>query len=535
MKLKPLADEDRKLFLPDALQDLPVLRVAGTEYPTPDEDCGDCFLWRVRDASQQDYENYRRAAEQLGWSLLIDHQQPLRRKYNTCAYRKDRRILQIMFDVFDSLPPTIFVTVALLPEYRYVDCGDLFDEFPELQAYPAEDCGEGNFIKTVPDADPADYEALVASACARGWEKRADNGAGLAGSVFTTLFTKNGRTLCALYTAATRRLYLTAGEGEAVSPHLKDDPARRSGFLPGAKTSLHMLEQWHFGNSFVLRLKNGHFLVSDGGHRGETPYLLDYLDSLTPPGETPVVEGWFISHAHSDHSGTLIEMGIDSRWRDRVVVDGIYFSTPSLEMTQLEPGGSGIMSLMHLVSRNLRTSAGEPTPFYRPRMGERYYFADVTVDVLHAQEILRFCDCSGDLNDTSTWLLVTVEGQTLLLGGDGDKGGIKLIMENYTPEFMTLDMMTLLHHGWNTRDEFTDFCRVKTVLFTCYRSGPPGKRAQNEYLRSKAEECLPWGDGTKVLTFPYRVGEAVCLPRQEWKYNEGETRPNMPVDPEPIN
>jgi L-ascorbate metabolism protein UlaG (beta-lactamase superfamily) len=64
---------------------------------------------------------------------------------------------------------------------------------------------------------------------------------------------------------------------------------------------MHMMELFRLGNSFIFQLKNGHFLISDGGMATDLPYLLDYLDSLVPEGEKPIVDGWIISHAHGDH------------------------------------------------------------------------------------------------------------------------------------------------------------------------------------------------------------------------------------------
>ena len=172
-------------------------------------------------------------------------------------------------------------------------------------------------------------------------------------------------------------------------------------------------------------------------------------------------------------------------------------------MLALDHAGLGSMGLIHRMPGKIRTAAGAPTPFYRLRTGERYYFADITVDVLLAQELIPFESCTGDLNDTSAWLLFTVEGQKILLAGDGDKSGMNLLMENYTSAFMAVDVMSVLHHGSNVRNEFTDFCSVKTALYPCYDTSK---------LR-------------KVLTFPYRVGESVLIPPRDWKYHRDETRP----------
>ena len=532
MEMKVLSKEERILFEAAAFADVPRL-CTKQGIAQPRWDVGDCFVELTRCVTKDEYLAHLAAAETAGWEPCCVQALPLLKVIYTAAFRKGRRILSFAFYDFPpedgQLCSKLYTTVFLTPEYRTFDCGDLFADLPLPETSSPRDCGEGNFIRTVPEAERNGYDALCAALDAGGWQKTYDNGAGLAATMFTARYTKGARTLTALYAAPSRKLYITVGRGQApLSCHVKDDPAWRAGFLPGIKTSLHMLELWHFGNSFVIRLKNGHFLISDGGTRDDTPYLIAYLERLVPKGEKPVVEGWFISHFHGDHCGVLMELGLNDKWSKRIVVEGVYASVPSVEMLALDWNSPGVVQLSRRMSRFVRTSSGEPTPFYRLHTGERYYFADITVDVLLSQELLPYKDSTGDLNDTSTWLLFNIEGQKVLLAGDGDKGGMKLLMDNYTSDFMTVDVMSLLHHGWNTRNFFTDYCRVKTMLFTCHSIVPPYRAAETEYLKSKVREWFPWGDGTKKLVFPYHVGEAVCMPPFEWEEHQGEVRVCVP-------
>ena len=534
MEFKTLPEEERVLFKEDALKDLPPFESKDGK-ADPIEEVGDCFEQRIQYVTAEEYRTFLERISSAGWETMIVRTEPINGIVYSSIYRKDGLLLSIVYFDFPAdnpygLRPKLYWTVGLEPEYRTFQAGDLFDDVPIPAVGEARETGEGNFTKTIPCALRADYEKLLSALITAGWEKRYDNGAGLGNALFTAHFTRDRRTLSVVFAAPSRKIFVTVGRDQApLSPFLFGDPSVQKSILPGQKTSLHMLELWHFGNSFVIRLKNGHFLVSDGGLRYETPYLLDYLETLVPAGEKPVIEAWLISHMHADHCGVLIEMGLNESWGDRIVVEGVYISVPSRLMMTLDPGAPGIERLIHRFSKYVRNSAGEPVPFYRLRTGERYGFSDITMDVLLAQELLPYEDCTGDLNDTTTWLLFTIEGQKVFIAGDGDKGGMRILMDNYTPEFMRMDVMSLLHHGYNTRDWFTDYCKAKTVLFTCAGSGPSQKKAQNEYLKTKVDEWLPWGDGTKVLTFPYRVGESQTLPHFDWKYNQGETRPGMPL------
>ena len=69
---------------------------------------------------------------------------------------------------------------------------------------------------------------------------------------------------------------------------------------------------------------------------------------------------------------------------------------------------------------------------------------------------------------------------------------------------------------------------MKTVLVTVRDRTPKRRTEQNAYLKERVQEWIMWGDGTKVLTFPYEVGSYECLPNFEWKYCEGKVRPIQP-------
>jgi Cft2 family RNA processing exonuclease len=66
--------------------------------------------------------------------------------------------------------------------------------------------------------------------------------------------------------------------------------------------------------------------VEDGGLKYDAPYLLDYLEALTPDGEKPIIDAWFLSHSHDDHVGAILEIAQNEVYRERIRVEGIYFT-----------------------------------------------------------------------------------------------------------------------------------------------------------------------------------------------------------------
>lgn len=381
--------------------------------------------------------------------------------------------------------------------------------------------GAGCYVTTVKNATKEDYEAQLKKAEEYGFVKYADNGAGLDQAVFCCTYVKDYFVLTICYYSYSKQISIAFYEDMPVSGHLIYQDCYVSENKEGARTKLHMLELHRMGNSLVFQLKNGHFLISDGGEYADMPYLLDYLESLTPKGEKPVIEAWIISHAHGDHCGALNALFDDSKCRERIRVEGIYFSEPSARITnKCDWSGEILIARMKRIACFLRTCAGEPTPLYRPQTGQRYYFCDVTMDILFAQEQIPLEKYKKDLNTSSTVCLFTVEGQKLFFSGDIHEEGLDFIMENYSREYLNVDILTLNHHGFNTYPKFTDYVSVKTLLLMLQKQLPIRKIRETKQFMAKTEESLAWGDGTKIFTFPYKSGSYECLPCREWMYHK---------------
>jgi len=386
-----------------------------------------------------------------------------------------------------------------------------------------EHYGAGTYVTCIEDTTKADYESYIKQFEDKGFVKFSDNGEGLDHAVYCSTYAKNNFVLTISYYSRQRKTNISFYQDFPLSENLVYKDSYVEGNVQNAKTKLHMLELRRLGNSFVFQLKNGHFLISDGGMQYDLVYLLDYLESLTPDGEKPVIDAWVITHAHADHCGALNAFVDIPEHKDRICVEGVYFSEPSQRITD-KCGGSIQIGKMKQATRLLKTSQGRQTPIYRPQTGQRYYFNDITMDILLTQEQVPFEKYKCDLNTSSTVCMFTIEGQKCFFSGDIHKEGLDFIKANYSQEYLKLDVFTLNHHGFNTSVSFTDYITVKTLLLTLQNQLPVRKIRQTKYFISKVEESLNWGDGTKILTFPYEVGSYETLPCNEWIYHKDEER-----------
>ena len=378
--------------------------------------------------------------------------------------------------------------------------------------------GGGNYVITIPNAKKEDYLAYLQTIQERGFVIYANNGEGWGGTVFSTTLLSETMVLTIVYYAMTKQIKVSFYPGKAPK-RLVYDESYVAGHLPEAKTSLHMMELWWFGNSFVIQLKNGHFIISDGGYRNDLAYLLDYLEEHAPEGEKPVIEAWIITHAHGDHSGalmTLVEM--HPEWMERICVEAIYASEPNDEVLQ-KCGGHTPHAIVKMAA------CWTKADYVRPQTGQRYYFDDNTMDILYSQEQIEDENYTN-LNEASTVCLFTIERQKCLFSGDVHENGMEFLIANYPKEFFELDFFTLNHHGFNTSQEFVDYATIQTTLLTRKDLDFPVQRIrESKNLIARSKEALHWGNGTVIFEFPYEPGNYKQLPNNEWKHDVGVEKP----------
>lgn len=466
--------------------------------------------------------------------------------------KKKQGAIIILFSLFVLLLTGTFL-VALLNfagKSKEVEKKDLtmfsaYTDAPALQAVPvmdtegsfetAEEYSRKGYIVNVNGSTVEEYENYLKKIETAGFKKHSDNGKdAMEGNVMTASFTKDNVTLTVSHAIHADHTYISAGIDVPLSKHLIYSDKYVENCSADAKTKLHMVELNGNGNSFVIQLKNGHFIVEDGGKIYDAPYLLDYLESLTPEGEKPVIEAWFFTHPHSDHGGAMYTIATNQEYLKRIYVEGFYYydlSDTMLNFLKLQPGGDDSRKIT-LYCNAFKTSTGETTQLYRPQFGQKYYFCDIEIDVAYTiEQCSRTALENFDLNDSSTWLMHHIEGQRFLCIGDSNFVSQNTMVSLLDRSYWDIDIYATPHHAINMYDDFTNALNVDTLLYTSFLAGSiwqdgGWRQAQsaNDNIQKQVKEYYHYGDGTIILTFPYKLGSAEKLPAQDWKYDWGVTR-----------
>lgn len=397
------------------------------------------------------------------------------------------------------------------------------------------DYGAGNYNLEKANTTYADYCSHLTTLESNGFKKYVASvldglGNDTTNGVWNATYTKEEMVMTVIHVAKTQKTYISIGKDLPLSEHLLYQAKYIEGNKEGAQTTLHMPELHTYGDSFIIQLKNGHFILADGGMSQDTQYLLDYLEELVPVGEKPVIEAWFISHGHNDHIGVFCAFDSHPEYTQRICVEGIYFNEPfCYDSTKWDVIESGLRGAM-----NCRTSSGAVTPIYRPQTGQRYYFNDITIDILYTHEQLSVDIYKNDFNESSTWLLYTIEGQTFLHAGDTGEQSISVVKNSYNQAYLDFDVMATFHHGQNVYNSYVDYFKYKTVLYTTFvtdsQTANLNTDANNRMKQNALEndgEYTSWGEGTKILTFPYVVGASQTLPLRTWTYHPDRETPTQ--------
>ena len=281
---------------------------------------------------------------------------------------------------------------------------------PEFQTIPlmqgknigiedVQDFGSGDYVVKVRGSTVSEYKTYLNTLQSAGFKKHSDNGSeAMEGYVHTAAYTSGNLTVVVYHIIRENATYITASYHRPLSDHLIYKKEYVANLPQNAKTKVHLFQLANNGSCIIIQLKNGHFVIHDGGNTYDAPYFMDYMRSLVPNGKI-VVEAWFISHPHGDHYGVLHEMYYNKpEYAKEFIVNGVYFHYPHQSMgshTSVSNQCNGVFVTQ------FKDENGKTTKAYRPQLGQRYYFCDTIVDICLTTEQLDPSTFGTDVNDTS--------------------------------------------------------------------------------------------------------------------------------------
>ena len=347
----------------------------------------------------------------------------------------------------------------------------------------------------------SDYNTLVTKLLETSLERYTDNGEnGIEGECYQTTLYDSDYTVNVTFYTKTGELYMTVEDYRSLSPYQLAPTTA----VKGTTTSFHMPElptvngSFKFGECEVFQLSSGHFIIVDGAQEFGAEPIVNYLYELTG-GEMPIVDAWFITHAHPDHAYLIWGIGRDPEIVNRIRVDGFYYTWPNDKGVRRESDYSGLQAQIANVNgamESFRDTDGNVTAKYKLHGGMRFYFGELEAQVLFTQDQIMPSEYNS-FNDSSTSykFIVRMEDAldvTFLMMGDASSALCKKIMKLYSADTLHTTFFQSLHHGYNDCFEFFKYIRPDYLNYT-YKSEMGSGKAGYEYLKStcKAVFCQP--------------------------------------------
>lgn len=252
------------------------------------------------------------------------------------------------------------------------------------------------------------------------------------------------------------------------------------------------------GLGMIFHLPNGKFIIYDGGYTANDG-LYKKLKELAGKDEI-IIAAWIISHPHHDHEEAF-DAFVKKHAND-VRLENVMFNYTNL----VEPNPS-YSANSDTIRNNIKTYLDGKTNIIKPHTGQIYSFGSSTVEILYTVEDL-IPNTSGDINDSSLVVRITVSGQSILLLGDALEKTANSLTSTYD-SYLKSDMVQLAHHGTNpgTKALYTKI--NATVLFwpsstdNVKQRYYTDKNAAVVEAVSKAKDIYLAGEGSTTLMLPY--------------------------------
>ena len=390
----------------------------------------------------------------------------------------------------------------------------LFDQFIQFRPQadePVYDCRENCFMKLYRNVDKAEFENWLSALENDGLEslQKTENN----GNLYACLM--GDVQINAFYTPCDSILRVAVSEDKR-TPNFTQTACDGNGetVFYGFESDQALID---CGMCLLVQCPDNSFFVVDSGHYmqfNDNDRIYNFMRERTPEGQKVVVNGWLLTHAHSDHIckfmdylryncyDTIIE-GIYSN----LIPDDYYGYT---EWTREEV----------LLSRKLfKILAETKIPTYKIHTGQRFYIRNLMFDVLGTHEDI-YPNQVTDYNDSSCMVMLTAEISRIFIPGDASvKASVEL--EKRYGETLKCDVVQIAHHGHRgLSPRAYEYLNADVAVFPITRIKFDEEYPRMEANRRAIELAKAYyitSDGTVKIPLPMNLDTIEVLPDETFE------------------
>ena len=283
-------------------------------------------------------------------------------------------------------------------------------------------------------------------------------------------------------------------------------PEKTGGNFPCTVTQLNQSPTNYNGMGYVIQLKDGSFIVYDGGFLDSGDELLDTLNDLSG-GEKPLIRAWVLTHLHNDHYEAFLSLSRRKNIQELLTLEHVIYSPIPLE----NPGNEREDTLWRIrLFESLVPLWGNAKVVYA-HTGMKFTFCNLEMEILYTPESLykNLFSVEGSVegfNNSSIISRLRDEKGSVLFTGDIAALGANLTVRLYG-DALASDMVQMSHHGVESCPlVFYEKVKASTLWYPCAHSLYESER--NKDLRDAVaafpttKEILIAGSGRVTRPFP---------------------------------
>ncbi|MCR5187177.1 MAG: MBL fold metallo-hydrolase [Clostridia bacterium] len=186
---------------------------------------------------------------------------------------------------------------------------------------------------------------------------------------------------------------------------------------------------------YFIRTKNGVLIAVDGGRNIDAQTLKSYIDKYG----NGKVDYWFVTHAHGDHIGGLVEL----LKTENITIDNLYYSLCTREwyITNDERGRDAEISFLDSLSNPKIKNQFNCTK------GQKIDIDNLTCEIIRvANPAITDSDNGNEMSMTFKFTANDVDKSMLFLGDSYNRASEELVLEK---DKLGSYAVQMAHHGQN--------------------------------------------------------------------------------------
>lgn len=390
----------------------------------------------------------------------------------------------------------------------------IFDKFRQFRINadePDYDCREGCTMRLYRNVDEKQYTEWIDALTADGFRKMQSTN--LNGNLYVCL--QGVVTVNAFYTPCDGTLRVAANENMPLPCFEEQSCDRKTDTVFYAFENDQALIDC--GMCLLIQCPDYSFFVVDSGHYmqfNDNDRIYKFMRDRTPDGQKVVVNGWLLTHAHSDHISKFMDF---LRYnRSDVIIEGIYSNL----IPDTNENSRFWSTEEVLLSRKLfRMLKDTDIPTFKIHTGQRFYIRNLCFDVLGTHEDI-YPQVMKDYNDSSCMVMLTAEDSRIFIPGDASNLASLELTKRYG-KTLKCDVVQIAHHGHNgLYKEAYELLDADVAVFPITRI-----KFDEEYPRIEAnrraieiaDRYFITSDGTVKIPLPFSLGTIEKLPDETFE------------------